>query len=83
MRIKDSPKNNADGTSKKENKKKNNKQKTEANGSVTGTKNEKSTSGGKTDKEGQKPSTKDQAEQQVTPKDMTSRTRKTFRLRRI
>lgn len=67
MRIKDSPKNNAEGSSKKESKKKNNKQKTEGNGSVTGNKSEKSaTAAVKVDKEGKRQSpTKDVPEKQV------------------
>lgn len=66
MRIKDSPKSNAEGSSKKESKKKNNKQKAEGNGSVTGNKNEKTASATvKADKEGKRPPTKEVPEQQV------------------
>lgn len=70
MRIKDSPKSNAEGSSKKESKKKNSKQKTEGTGSVTVNKNEKAVAAVKLDKETQqKPSpTKDESPQQVTNK---------------
>lgn len=83
MRIKDSPKNNAEGSSKKESKKKNSKQKTEGSGSVTGNKNEKTTSAtAKVDKEGQRPSpSKDVPAHQVKSNDMTSnRLRQNFPL---
>lgn len=55
MRIKDSPKSNAEGGSKKEGKKKSNKQKTESIGSVITNKNEKTSSAPiKTEKENSK-----------------------------
>lgn len=79
MRIKDTPKNNAEGSSKKESKKKNSKQKAEGNGSVTGNKNEKTASATvKADKEGKRPSpTKAVPEQQVKSIDkMSNRLRK-------
>lgn len=68
MRIKDSPKSNAEGGGKKEGKKKSGKQKTESNGTVTG-KSEKVAAVPRTEKEGKKRSpTKDDTEKQVTHK---------------
>lgn len=67
MRIKDSPKSNAEGGNKKESKKKTPKQKTEKNATVTNNKNEKSPALPKGDKESQKRSpAKDEPEQQVS-----------------
>lgn len=68
VRIKDSPKSNAEGGGKKEGKKKNSKQKTESNKTVT-SKSEKVAAVPRTEKEGQKRTpTKDDTEKQVAHK---------------
>lgn len=72
MRIKDSPKNNVEGGSKKEVKKKNSKQRTENNGTAIGHKNEKSSETVKTEKENSKRSPAKEAENEVYTEQMNN-----------